>query len=211
MQLPFTLENASQQGEILSLPDGKITLITDFIAAATARQYYQALLEQTPWQQDSLNFGGRKVPIPRLQAWYGDKKSRYGYSGVALEPMPWTPLLLEMRGAIEEFADTHFNSVLLNFYRDGNDSVAWHSDDESELGHDPLIASLSLGCIRRFELKHRHRKLPKSVCDLPNGSLLVMGKGVQQNWQHAVPKQPGITEGRINLTFRTIHEWTGHE
>jgi len=106
---------------------------------------------------------------------------------------------------VEKAAGTHFNSVLLNYYRDGKDSVAWHSDDEKELGENPVIASLSLGITRRFELRHRKRDVPKSVFELENGSLLLMGPGIQENWHHQVPKQPGLIGERINLTFRKIY------
>lgn len=205
MQLPFSLDSAEQDREILALADAEICLIPHFLDSACAEAYYQRLLKQTPWQQDSLNFGGKQVLIPRLQAWYGDRKSSYGYSGLSLAPLPWTAVLLDLKSQVEEAANAGFNSVLLNYYRNGQDSVAWHSDDESELGDNPVIASLSLGCVRRFELKHRSGKWPKAVCELGNGSLIIMGHGVQQHWQHCIPKQPGITEGRINLTFRYIH------
>ena len=204
MQIPFSLGEDHTLPEIFSLPDAEIRIYHDFLAAGDAKDVYRQLLQQTPWQQDSLNFGGKSVPIPRLQAWYGDSKSHYAYSGLALAPLPWTPLLATIRKQVEMTCETPFNSVLLNYYRDGTDSVAWHSDDEKELGPDPLIASLSLGTTRRFELKHRVRKMPKTTCNLDHGSLLVMGSGMQKNWSHQVPKQPEITGGRINLTFRYI-------
>lgn len=162
-----------------------------------------ALLTETPWRQDSLNFGGKPVLVPRLQAWYGDR--RYGYSGLKLAPLPWTPVLDGIRRKISQAAQLEFNSVLVNYYRDGNDSVAWHSDDERELGPDPRIASLSLGATRRFELKHRTRKQTRMSMPLENGSLLLMGSGLQRHWMHQLPKEAGITLPRINLTFRFIH------
>jgi len=199
-----TLVARQQTPEKIRLQDAEILLYTEFLDTCCADSLFEQLLEVTPWQQDSLNFGGKSVLIPRLQAWYGDKESRYGYSGLTLNPLPWTPLLDELKENIQQLCHSTFNSVLLNYYRNGNDSVAWHSDDEKELGKDPVIASLSLGASRRFELKHRNRKMPKSVCELTHGSLLVMGAGIQHNWNHQVPKQPGIQEGRINLTFRHI-------
>lgn len=173
-----------------------------------ADHYLQALLQETPWRQDSLNFGGKKVPVPRLQAWYGEPKAKYGYSGLALNPLPWTPLLSALRQELQDTLQHPFNAVLLNYYRDGNDSVSWHSDDESELGPAPVIASLSLGATRRFELqaKDRARHSPsRQALELTHGSLVVMGPGLQRHWRHQIPKQPGITEGRLNLTFRFIH------
>ena len=191
--------------ERILLQDAEILYFPDFLKDSLAKQYFNTFSQETPWRQDKLNFGGRSVPVPRLQAWFGDKRTRYSYSGLTLEPLPWTRPLEILRDKISELADTQFNSVLLNYYRNGQDSVAWHSDDETELGKEPIIASLSLGATRRFELKHKTERQPKSVCELGNGSLLVMGKGIQGNWQHAIPKQPGITEGRINLTFRFIY------
>ncbi|MDC1528500.1 alpha-ketoglutarate-dependent dioxygenase AlkB [Gammaproteobacteria bacterium] len=205
LQLPLEPGHSSDVMEKLTLPDAEIFILPEFLSATDADQHYDELLLQTPWRQEQLNFGGKSVPIPRLQAWYGDKNSRYAYSGLALTPLPWTPLLEELKRHIEQCSNSEFNSVLLNYYRTGQDSVAWHSDDEAELGQDPVIASLSLGVTRRFELKHRFRKGIKSFCDLSHGSLVVMGKGVQQNWQHQIPKQPGIDNGRINLTFRKIY------
>jgi alkylated DNA repair dioxygenase AlkB len=189
--------------ETLQIPDAEITYIRDFYAAAESAALLQTLLDETPWRQESLRFGGKEVLVPRLQAWYGDR--RYGYSGLKLTPLPWTPVLDDMRRKIAATARLEFNSVLVNYYRDGNDSVAWHADDERELGPDPLIASLSFGATRRFELKHRTRKQSRLSISLENGSLLLMGSGLQQHWVHQLPKDPGITLPRINLTFRFIH------
>ena len=148
---------------------------------------------------------GKTLPVPRLQAWYGTPQARYGYSGILLDPLPFTPLLLTVLDKLQQCTGQQFNAVLLNNYRDGNDSVSWHSDDEKELGDDPVIASLSLGATRRFELRHRHRKdLGTLKLDLSHGSLLLMGKGLQPNWLHQIPKQPGQQGARLNLTFRFI-------
>lgn len=203
MQIPISLTGDSPL-EKLPLLDGEVLFYPTFLADQEAVRCYNILLRDTPWRQDQLNFGGKSVPIPRLQAWYGEKNSRYGYSGLALSPLPWTPLLTELKERIETISDSAFNSVLVNNYRNGRDSVSWHSDDEKELGNNPVIASLSLGATRRFDLKHRHKKGQKFTCALTNGSLLVMGAGIQSNWQHQVPKQPAILEGRINLTFREV-------
>jgi alkylated DNA repair dioxygenase AlkB len=203
MQIPFPQASDSPL-EKLSLLDGEVLFYPGFIAEQEADSCYNTLYRDTPWRQDHLNFGGKSVPIPRLQAWYGETNSRYGYSGLALNPLPWTPLLATLKARIEVIADTTFNSVLVNYYRDGRDSVSWHSDDEKELGKDPVIASLSFGASRNFALRHRNEKGQKFTCALTNGSLLVMGAGIQRNWQHQVPKQPAVCEGRINLTFRAV-------
>lgn len=189
----------------ISLPDAAITLHQTFIPAPQADKLLSEIIETTPWRQDHLSFGGKKVLIPRLQAWMGDASSKYGYSGLELNPLPWSDILYKLKEAIETIANTDFNSVLLNYYRDGHDSVAWHSDDEKELGNDPIVASLSLGVSRRFELKHRHKKpIIKFKCQLDHGSLLIMGSGLQSNWHHQVPKQKEISQARVNLTFRKI-------
>ena len=204
MHLPFFNDPFQPTGEIISIEDGQLTLFADFLPQTEADIFLDILQRETPWQQDALNFGGRQVLIPRLQAWYGDKHSHYGYSGLALTPLPWTDTLLTLKQRIEVSSGQVFNSVLLNFYRDGKDSVSWHSDDEAELGLDPVIASLSLGTSRRFELRHRTKTIPKAICELEHGSLLIMGKGLQKHWQHQIPKQPAIQAPRINLTFRLI-------
>lgn len=193
----------ASSAQTLQIPDAEITYFRNFYNAAESAALLQHLLDETPWRQDSLRFGGKEVLVPRLQAWYGDR--RYGYSGLKLTPLPWTPLLDEMRRKLSTYSTLEFNSVLVNYYRDGNDSVAWHADDERELGPDPLIASLSFGATRRFELKHRSRKQTRMSMELENGSLLLMGSGLQRHWMHQLPKDPGITLPRINLTFRFIH------
>ncbi|MDG2176258.1 MAG: alpha-ketoglutarate-dependent dioxygenase AlkB [Gammaproteobacteria bacterium] len=204
MQISFAIGQEAAKPEKLFLPDAEILFYPGFLETSEADSNFIQLVHETPWRHDSLKFAGKIVPVPRLQAWYGNKRSNYGYSGLALNPLPWTPLLTNLKEKVADCCQTEFNSVLLNYYRDGNDSVAWHSDDENELGEKPIIASLSLGTSRRFDLKHLNNKLPKSSCELSNGSLLVMGKGMQQFWKHQIPKQPGITTGRINLTFRKI-------
>ncbi len=194
----------SEDGEQLLLADATLNYYPAFYAPASCADYLQRLRTEIPWQQDSLNFGGKSVPVPRLQAWFGDKTSHYGYSGLRLRPHPWTALLASMRADLQSRLSLPFNSVLLNWYRDGADSVAWHSDDERELGADPQIASLSFGTARRFELRHKqHGNLQK--INLTDGSLLVMGSGTQRHWQHRIPKQRGVEGDRINLTFRFIH------
>ena len=204
LQMPLHLEQTTETMESLKIVDAGFQFFPQFLTAEQADHCFKLLKSQTPWQQDSLNFGGNSVPIPRLQAWIGDEKSRYSYSGLTLSPLPWTPLLRKLKKQIENACASEFNSVLLNYYRDGRDSVAWHSDDEKELGNDPVIASLSLGVARRFELKHKTKKHLRATCELGNGSLLFMGKGVQQHWSHQIPKQDEINTGRINLTFRQI-------
>jgi alkylated DNA repair dioxygenase AlkB len=143
------------------------------------------------------------VPQPRLTAWYGDDGKAYVYSGIINHPLPWTALLLALKAKAEGFAENAFNSVLLNYYRDGSDSVGWHADDEPELGERPVIASLSFGATRTFELRRRTTGKVTKV-PLTSGSILVMRGTTQHHWIHRVPKEPGCAS-RINLTFRFIH------
>lgn len=166
-----------------------------------------SLLETTPWHQDKIKIAGRTVLVPRLQCWMGDASSVYSYSGLRLKPVAWSEPVQAIRARVTELSGYEFNSVLLNQYRDGNDSVAWHADDEPELGPDPIIASVSLGVSRELQLcpKNTSSRAVKAKIPLLNGSLLVMGKGLQNNWLHQVPKAKGITETRVNLTFRHIH------
>lgn len=206
MQTSLLDSAAAVDIERLVLPDAELLYIPAFYTPSRSASYFQQLMLETPWQQDYVNFGGKKIAVPRLQAWYGDSHAHYGYSGLRLTPLPWTPLLDKLRSELSDRLQLPFNSVLLNHYRNGNDSVAWHSDNEKQLGTDPMIASLSFGATRRFELKHKtRRELGKTSLGLGDGSLIVMGKGVQKHWIHQIPKQPAITVPRLNLTFRFIH------
>lgn len=163
------------------------------------------LIEGTPWRQEAVTIYGKKRMQPRLIAWYGDAGQRYSYSGIALEPLPWTDTLARMRTVVQDIAHERFNSVLLNYYRDHRDSMGFHSDDEKELGPTPVIASLSLGATRTFVLKHKTRpELNPVRLELPSGSLLLMKGLTQKNWKHGINKQSRPCGPRVNLTFRRI-------
>ena len=179
-----------------------------FLAAGEADDCLQRLWRELDWEQREITLFGRRVLQPRLVAWYGDQEARYAYSGLRLEPKPWHPLLLALKSRLEEASNGHFNSVLANAYRDGNDSMGWHSDDEPELGANPRIASISLGAERTFLLRRvlalrkpgeKSRKLL-----LTHGSLLMMRGDSQKNFQHSIPKTRSVTGLRINLTFRLV-------
>lgn len=154
------------------------------------------------WQQSHIKLFGKSVAQPRLTAWHGDKT--YSYSGLTLHPAPWNPLLVHLRNELEKLTNTSFNSVLLNWYRDGQDYMGWHSDDEKELGINPTIASVSFGATRRFVLREKSDHQNKIEFELSNGSVLIMQGALQHHWQHVVPKTAKIKESRINLTFRFI-------
>jgi alkylated DNA repair dioxygenase AlkB len=199
------LHLSKAESEALYLPDAELHWYPQFYSAEYSDALLLQLQAQTPWRQDTIRMHGKSLQVPRLQAWYGVAEARYGYSGILLDPLPFTPLLQSLRQDIEHATGQAFNALLLNYYRNGSDSVSWHSDDEKELGSDPVIASLSLGGTRRFELRHKTRKESgKRQLELSHGSLLLMGRGTQNNWQHQIPKQPGLVTPRLNLTFRLI-------
>lgn len=187
------------------LGDAKMREYPYAFSPTQSQEFLAQLRQQILWQQDTLRIAGREIKVPRLQCWMGDPGSRYGYSGIQLEPCPWNTVVLAIRERVETLTDTNFNSVLLNYYRCGQDSVAWHADDEPELGPAPVIASVSFGAPRKFQLRHKRRKsLPKYQLTLRDGSLLFMEKGMQNNWMHQLPKVKDLHSPRINLTFRII-------
>ena len=184
--------------------DCSLRMLHQILPEAAATAYFDELCA-LPLEQTRIHIHGRELPIPRLNAWHGDPDAAYAYSGVHFEPRPWTPALQHCRELAEQQSGQQFNSVLVNLYRDGNDSVAWHADNEPHLGRNPVIASLSLGETRRFRLKHRQdkRREPLSL-DLPHNSLLIMQGALQHRWVHAVPKTQRHCTPRINLTFRRV-------
>lgn len=192
--------------EPLNLPDGDACLIRKFLPEDEAKTLFEGLQFQVTWRQDTIVVYGQRHLLPRLQQWYGDAGLSYTYSGVKLEPQPWIPLLLPIKEQVEKEAGTKFNSLLLNFYRTGNDTVGFHSDDEPELGKNPVIASVSLGTEREFVMKHKTRSELKPIhVALTHGSLLLMAGVTQANWLHSVPRRKGIKDPRINLTFRYVN------
>lgn len=186
----------------IEIPDGRLLWVEQLLSPAEADRAQQTLIHELDWQQESITLFGRSVLQPRLQAWYGDKS--YTYSGLTMAPKPWTPALTHLRQLCEQVTGSEFNSVLANLYRDGQDSMGWHQDNEPELGQQPIIASLSLGESRRFILRHLHSK-EKFELSLGHGSLLVMAGDTQRYWQHSVPKTKQPRAARINLTFRHIY------
>lgn len=163
------------------------------------------LIAEIPWRQERITLFGKAHLQPRLICWMGDPGCSYRYSSVLHEPDPWHELVAALRSRIEKLAGTEFNSVLLNYYRDGNDSMGFHTDDELELGDRPLIASLSFGATRLMHFRHRHDAgSPTQRIALHDGSLLVMGATMQRDWKHAIPKTRKPIGPRINLTFRQI-------
>lgn len=163
----------------------------------------QRLVSETQWEQRSIVVFGREHPQPRLTAWHGDPGCEYTYSNVRMNLVPWSETLARLRDLCSEVAGRRLNSVLLNLYRDGNDAMGWHRDNEPELGDEPVIASLSLGEPRRFRMRHRTTRETVGVV-LEPGSLLVMSGASQTHWEHSVPRQTRVTAPRLNLTFRRV-------
>ncbi|WP_296269457.1 alpha-ketoglutarate-dependent dioxygenase AlkB family protein [Pseudomonas sp. UBA6323] len=187
-----------------AIADAELDYLPGWVDAAVADNWLDALVEQTPWQQPELFIHGRYHRTPRLTAWYGDTEARYRYSGKLHEPMPWTLLLDEIRQRVADEVGQPLNAVLLNYYRDGQDSMGWHSDAEPELGRDPLIASLNLGGSRRFDLRRVGSTRIEHSLTLEHASLLVMRGPTQHHWQHQVAKTRQACAPRLNLTFRLI-------
>ena len=191
--------------EPIPLPDACMHYNPNWIAQTQADELYRELANCLPWEQPVITVFGRSNPIPRLQSWHGDPNASYRYSGHDHAPQPWTSALSSLREHLQTELKTPFNAVLANWYRNGNDTMGWHSDDEPELGPTPTIASISLGAERSFRLRHRHNHQQTHSIELSHGSLLVMSEHTQDHWQHSLPARKRVQTGRINLTFRYVH------
>ncbi len=160
------------------------------------------------WKHDSIKMFGKVHPLPRYTSWYGNKDKSYTYSGIKSYPNQWNKGLLYIKQEVEKITNNSFNSVLLNWYRDGQDNLSWHADDEKELGVNPLIASVNFGETRDFIIRRNCNKSEKVTIQLKHGTLLVMGGEMQHYWQHSVPKRKAVDKSRFNLTFRVIKDQT---
>ncbi len=187
-----------------NLANAHITYYPDFLDPKNADRYFQIFLKELNWQHHDITIFGKKIPQPRLTALYAVNEEPYSYSNLTLIPKKLTPELLEILQKVNKKTRENFTHCLANLYRDGNDSMGWHSDDEKELGIDPVIASISLGGVRNFQLKHKSIKDQRFKLDLEHGSLLLMAGSTQHFWKHQLPKTKKQVAQRINLTFRTI-------
>ena len=185
----------------IPIEDGELYLLAQLELPLSNEMMLARLIAETAWRAETITVWGKQHRQPRLTAWHGE--AAYTYSGLTLAPLPLTPLLLTIRTAVEQATSRRFNSVLLNYYRDGRDSMGMHSDDEPELGLEPAIASVSFGETRTFILKHRHSKRMLKV-PLASGSLLLMAGATQSNWLHGINKSSRPLNPRVNLTFRNI-------
>ncbi|WP_215396550.1 alpha-ketoglutarate-dependent dioxygenase AlkB family protein [Rheinheimera oceanensis] len=200
---PRQTDNQQYPGQVFQLPDAQVILWPGWLNATESVALQAELGTQLVWAQDSIMMFGKKVKIPRQQVWMGDSHCSYRYSGTTFMPAPWHPAVKQLTDEVSRFLQQPLNCVLLNLYANGQQHMGWHADNEAELGDDPVIASVSLGAARRFELKHRRQHWQLAL-DLTPGSLLLMGRGCQQHWLHRLPKQSRVTEARLNLTFRYI-------
>ena len=185
--------------------DGELYLIKQFYRLPESERLFSMLETGLAWQEEAIFIFGKWVKVPRLMCWYGELDACYHYSGGDHQPRPWNTTLQSVREKVEQQSGNAFNSVLANLYRDGQDSMGCHADDEKELGVNPVIASLSLGDERLFKLHHKKRKETVDIT-LGHGDLLIMAGALQHHWMHSVPKTKKVKTPRINLTFRKILE-----
>ena len=201
MTIPLPL---STDGALAALPGASLAFVPEWLGADEADALLRLLQRDLPWSVHRIRMFGREVDSPRLSAWIGDAGAVYRYSGADFTPCPWSHALSVLRARLQQELRVPLNSVLANLYRDGRDAMGWHSDDEPELGPRPVIASVSLGGVRRFALKHRRDAALKGVLELPHGSLLVMSGDTQRLYRHALPRTSRVVAPRINLTFRQV-------
>lgn len=196
-------EEPQDTRETVKIQNGEYIYIPDFYNKNQSDEFLQSFKEKIYWKQESMNMYGRELLFPRLTAWYGDDNKPYSFSGITLQPHAWSDELLKIKNDIEPLCECIFNSVLLNRYRDGKDSISWHTDAEKELGLNPIIASVNFGVERTFQLRHMNTKERIDIV-LKHGSLLIMKGELQHYWQHQIPKSKRVLDERINLTFRLI-------
>ncbi len=188
----------------LNLKDADVTYYPAFFNAELSNYYFKRLLNNIEWQQDTITLFGKTHLQPRLTALYADNNLPYSYSNITMYPKTFNKELLKIKETIENKLLIHFTSCLANLYRNGQDSNGWHSDNEKELGQQPIIASVTFGAERLFHFKHKYEPSHRTKIILQNGSLLVMQGNTQKYWLHQLPKTNKAIGDRINLTFRII-------
>jgi len=185
--------------------NGDVTLYNNFFSAAESREYFKSLMNEIQWKQEPIKIFGKEVMQPRLTAWYGNSDKPYSYSGITMYPHAWTNTLYAIKQRIEPVAGVIFTSALLNLYRNGNDSMGWHRDNEKELGDTPVIGSVSFGSTRKFQFRNYKTKKDLKSVELTNGCFLLMRGRTNHFWEHQVPKTAQVVNERINITFRVIY------
>ena len=192
---------SDDQLQPIPIEDGELALLQQLPMPLGNAEIFARLVAETAWRQETIVVYGKRHLQPRLTAWYGE--AGYAYSGLRLAPLPLTPLLMQLRSRVEAATGHRYNSVLLNYYRDGGDSMGMHSDDEAELGPRPAIASLSYGATRHLTLRHKRSRRSVKLA-LADGNLLLMAGALQHHWQHGINRTARPTGARLNLTFRYI-------
>jgi alkylated DNA repair dioxygenase AlkB len=199
-QLSFFTEAGQSKG----LPKELLAYTPELINPTESDFLLNKFISESPWKQSIQKMYDKQVLTPRLTAWYSDPEI-YDYAALnKSKPNSWTPELLYIKSLVEPLAGVKFNSVLLNYYRDGNDSVAWHSDRESALGKNPIIASVSFGQVRSFDIRNKADHSEKYAVRLEHGSFLLMKGGLQAHWEHRIAKSTKPMKARVNLTFRVV-------
>jgi alkylated DNA repair dioxygenase AlkB len=193
-----------EAGQSKGLPEEYLAYMPGLLDVAESDHLLDLFIRETPWKQTVQKLYDKEVITPRLTAWYGDFGTDYSASGKVADPIHWTEELLMIKAKVEPLAGVKFNSVLLNYYRDGNDSVAWHSDRESVLGKHPVIASVSFGQVRSFDIRNKQDHGEKYSVRLEHGSFLLMKAGLQEHWEHRIAKSTRPMKARVNLTFRVV-------
>jgi alkylated DNA repair dioxygenase AlkB len=201
----MTTFNQSKVSNNILNKDGIVNYYGKILSSVVANQYFDLLMQNIHWEKDQVIIFGKNITTKRKVAWYGDSEYLYTYSNTTKRASAWTKDLFELKQIVEKYAETKFNSCLLNLYHNGNEGMGWHSDDEKPLGKNNTIASLSFGAERKFSFKHKQTKQTVSLV-LEHGSLLIMKGATQSNWLHSLPKSKNMTQPRINLTFRSIRE-----
>ena len=192
--IPLKLASDTQTSQLIFWPN--------WLSVEIADDLLRLAISELPWRQDQLQMFGKTIPVPRLQNWFADHiETSYTYSGIRLSAVVFPDWLSDLRESVEKQTGFPFNRALANYYRNGMDSVDWHADDEVELGPDPIIASVSLGAERPFQLRHNTTGETVSL-SLPHGSLLLMGSKIQHFYQHRLAKVKSINQQRVNFTFR---------
>lgn len=186
------------------LPANLVDYHPDTFSPEESRTHLERLINETPWVQRTAYLYGKQVITPRLTAFYGDPAAGFGKLDQGKDPLPWTPALLDIKQRIEPFAAVTFNAVLLNYYRDGNDSVAWHSDNDGIPGRNRIVASVSFGQSRKFDLRKTNDHTQKFSIQLDSGSYLLMQGDFQDQWEHRIAKSARLMGPRVNLTFRIL-------
>lgn len=194
----------SQKKQHFNLPNAELIYITNAFSKEEADNYFKTIETKTNWHHDDITIFGKTYKQPRLTALFGDSNRSYSYSNIVMHPEPFTSTLKVIKGKVENFTDVKFNTLLINLYRNGNDSNGWHADNEKELGKNPIIASVSFGEARPFHFKHRTLKDHRHKLTLEHGSLLIMKGEMQHNWLHQIAKTKKEIKPRINLTFRKL-------